>query len=240
MEKKKIKTIIFDLDNTLIDLTLSVKQALELIFRNIGSEFLDNYLSDFLELDDFLWDKARDMSSGISKESVPTYRFEVFFNRHKIAYYDYKQANEWFKEGLATSVFPYRNTEAVIKKIYEKGYTICVATNGLESLQKPRIINTSFSKYIKRIFVSEEVGADKPDPKIFIYLMKEMQIDSEEAIMIGDSKTQDIKGAQAMNIKTIWFNPGRKKNLSNIIPDYEINNMEEVIRIIDSLNDINK
>jgi len=64
-------------------------------------------------------------------------------------------------------VFPFKNSSGIIKKLFDKGYNIYVVTNGLISLQYPRIVNTSFGKYIRRIFVSEEVGENKPNPKIF-------------------------------------------------------------------------
>jgi len=63
--------------------------------------------------------------------------------------------------------------------------------------------------------------------------MDELGITSNEAIMIGDSLSKDIKGAQAANI---WFNPNCKENMLNIVPDYEINDLREVIDLLDFLN----
>jgi FMN phosphatase YigB (HAD superfamily) len=43
--------------------------------------------------------------------------------------------------------------------------------------------------------------------------------------MIGDSLKNDIQGAKNANIKSVWYNPGHDKNETDILPDYEINNL---------------
>ena len=58
----------------------------------------------------------------------------------------------------------------------------------------------------------------------------------EETIIVGDSLTSDIQGGINVGIKTVWFNPKKKKNISNIIADYEINKLLELIEILKHFN----
>ena len=53
--------------------------------------------------------------------------------------------------------------------------------------------------------------------------------------MIGNSLDSDIKGAQEVGIKTVWLNREKEKNQSNIKPDYEINNIYQLQRILGNL-----
>ena len=99
---------------------------------------------------------------------------------------------------------------------------------GLVRLQKPRILNSKISKYISDIIVSEEVGLAKPNPIVFNTLLQNNNINSSEAIMIGDSLEKDIQGAKNANMKSIWYNPKEKNNNTNIIPDYEIKSLLEL------------
>ena len=98
-------------------------------------------------------------------------------------------------------------------------------------MQKPRILNSKISKYISDIIISEEVGVTKPNAKIFNTLLQRNCLKQSDVIMIGDSIEQDIIGAKKTKIKSIWYNPMKLKNNTEIIPDYEINNLLELKKL---------
>jgi putative hydrolase of the HAD superfamily len=58
---------------------------------------------------------------------------------------------------------------------------------------------------VDRLVVSEEAGASKPDPRIFEIALARAGCAAEEAVMVGDSWTNDILGARAAGIRAIWF-----------------------------------
>ena len=223
-----IKGIIFDADNTIVDHRDCERQALEFLFKKIGEKYNTEYQEVFRPLDRELWDNVALNRATISKELIPEYRFKLFFNKICIPYNDYKKANELFQYGLEHSVALIEKADEVIEYLYNKNYMLFVATNGLVRLQKPRIINSNISKYISDIIVSEEVGLAKPNPIIFKTLLQNNNINSSEAIMIGDSLEKDIQGAKNANMKSIWYNPKEKNNNTNIIPDYEIKSLLEL------------
>ena len=223
-----IKGIIFDADNTIVDHRDCERQALEFLFKKIGEKYNTEYQEVFRPLDRELWDNVVLNKATISKELIPEYRFKLFFNKICIPYNDYKKANELFQYGLEHSVALIEKADEVIEYLYNKNYMLFVATNGLIRLQKPRILNSKVSKYISDIIVSEEVGLAKPNPIIFNTLLQNNNINSSEAIMIGDNLEKDIQGAKNANMKSIWYNPKKKNNNTNIIPDYEIKSLLEL------------
>lgn len=227
-----IKSVFFDADNTIINHKECEKLALIYLFENINISFKEEYQDIFRPLDRKLWDNASKNNPTISKEKIPTYRFKKFFELININYSDYNRANLLFQEGLSSSVALIDNAEEIIKYLYNKKYNIFIITNGLARLQKPRIMNSCIYEFINDIIVSEEIGKSKPDPEIFNVLMERNNITPNESIMVGDSLQKDILGAKNSHIQSIWYNPQKLNNDTNIIPEYEINNLLEIKNLL--------
>ena len=118
--------------------------------------------------------------------------------------------------------------EEITAHLHGKGFMLCVLTNGLVALQKPRVMNSLVGKYISHILVSEEVGAHKPNPLIFNTMLKRIGLNAGDVIMIGDSLQNDVQGAINAGIQSVWFNPSGIENTTGIQPSYEINNLLEL------------
>ncbi|MCL2401034.1 MAG: YjjG family noncanonical pyrimidine nucleotidase [Oscillospiraceae bacterium] len=221
----KIKAIFFDADETIVDHKECEKQALMHLFDSIGISYKDEYQDIFRPLDRMLWVSGFYDGISVSAKDIPTYRFKLLFEKLNISYGDYIKANDLFKIGLANSVALIENADEVIEYLHNKGYMLCVVTNGLIELQKPRVSNSKIGKFISHIMASEEVGAHKPNPLIFNTLLKRIDLNLCDVIMIGDSLKNDIQGAKNANIKAVWYNPEHSKNETGISPDYEINDL---------------
>ena len=232
MKLCNIKAIFFDADDTIVDHKQCEKEALEYLFDNIQKEYKAQYQDIFRPLDRNLWDSVEKNSNRVPKEYIPEYRFKEFFKEINLEYTNYKRANKLFQKGLANTIALTKNAYDIIKYLYEKKYIICVVTNGLVKLQRPRIKNSQISKFISEIIVSEEVGVNKPNPQIFNVLLNKLNLQPSQVIMIGDSLEKDIKGAENANIKTIWYNPNKKVNHTQIIPNYQITNLLELKEIL--------
>lgn len=110
---------------------------------------------------------------------------------------------------------------------FSKNHQIMIATNGLKQLQYSRL--EILKPYISRLFVSEEVGYIKPNPKFFEYILREYNIkDPANCLMIGDSFSSDIIGAQGVHIDTCWINTKNKSLEHSIQPNYTITNLLEL------------
>ena len=224
----KYKALFFDADGTLVNHKECEKQALVYLFDHIGAAYKNEYQELFRPLDHMLWETGLHTDKPVPIESVPTYRFKVFFEEIDIKYDDYAKANELFKTGLANSSALIKNTETIIEYLYNRGYLLCVVTNGLTELQKPRISKSNIGKYISHIIVSEEVGEHKPNQLIFNTLLKRININPCDVLMIGDSLKNDIQGARNAGIKSVWYNPIHQTNKTEIIPDYEIDDLMQL------------
>ncbi len=72
------------------------------------------------------------------------------------------------------------------------------------------------SRFFNIVVVSEEVGWRKPSPKIFEHALNKLQVHVREAVYIGDSPNEDIKGAKQAGIKTV-FVPSQFNSLKELL-----------------------
>ncbi|WP_152655325.1 HAD family hydrolase [Oceanobacillus sp. CFH 90083] len=116
-----------------------------------------------------------------------------------------------------------------------KDYRLALVTNGSPSLQNLKLeISSELPPYFEKIFISGDVGIGKPTPEIFNYVLQELDIQAEEAIMVGDNLNTDIIGANQIGIDSVWLNRFDAENKSDIQPDYEIQSLRELKRILQS------
>ncbi len=111
------------------------------------------------------------------------------------------------------------------------------ASNGTVVAQTRKLKNSGLGALMDGIFLSEAVGAEKPDVRFFNtafgFIEKSgTKIEKENTLIVGDSLTSDILGGKNAGIKTCFYHPRGEENTSNILPDYEIKNLNEIYDIL--------
>jgi putative hydrolase of the HAD superfamily len=81
-----------------------------------------------------------------------------------------------------------------------------IVSNNLLREQQAKVESCGFGPYIDALVVSEEAGVAKPDPKIFEIALDRLGANPLDTVMVGDSWTNDIAGAVAAGLRTVWFN----------------------------------
>ena len=114
-----------------------------------------------------------------------------------------------------------------------KSYNLVIVTNGLASVQNPRFNNSELKKYFSHIVISEEIGFAKPKKEIFDYTFELLgSTTKESSLIIGDNLSSDIKGGSDYGIDTCWINPQKIENKTDIVPTYEITELNELKSIL--------
>lgn len=224
--------IIFDLDNTLVNFNKCEKAALKITFHHYNLTFNDEIHNYFSKVDRNLWDNKTWNEKYVSVKDIPIKRFEILFERFNFNLKEISDFNEMYMTKFSEMIYPYDESHEIIEYLYNKGYKIAVATNGLNKLQKPRILNTSFGKYFNIIMTSEESGYSKPNPKIFDDIIKELGVNKDNALVIGDSLKHDILGANNTGIESVWFNQRNQFNESDIMPTYIVQNLRDLKKML--------
>ena len=215
----QIKDIFFDLDRTLWDfeknsqLTLiEIINQLELIKRGVDSA--ESFIKKYRIHNDRLWILYRE--NKITKDELRSKRFLLTLEEYQI--YDIKLADRFGQEyvdrsPLKTKLFPF--AKDVLSYLHEK-YKLHIITNGFQEVQHIKLKRSDISQYFNIVLTSEEVGAKKPESKIFNYALQQANTLAKNTIMIGDDLHVDIKGAELSGIRGIYFNPKSIKHSEDI------------------------
>lgn len=105
-------------------------------------------------------------------------------------------------------------------------YKMHIITNGFVEVQYLKLKNSGLREYFEKIIISEEVGSNKPEKKIFRYALTSAGAKKQESIMIGDNLGTDILGARNSGLDQCFFNPEKKEHGENVT--YEISSLIEL------------
>ena len=123
-----------------------------------------------------------------------------------------------------------------VQNLHRK-YRLFLASNGTAHVQAQRLRDTGLQQYFEDIFISEELGADKPSREFFARSFARIpDFDPSRAMIVGDSLTSDILGGKNAGIATCWVNPHGKKAPEDIQPDYEISSIAELEALLRNIN----
>ena len=135
---------------------------------------------------------------------------------------------------LAHGHYFINGAEELLETLYVK-YRMYLVTNGTLSVQKGRLKSSGISTYFEDVFISEELGYNKPSVEYFNCCFSKIpDFHRETAVIIGDSLISDIQGGINAGIRTIWFNPNHEK-ASDVIPDYKFDKLLELPGLLSNL-----
>ena len=123
-------------------------------------------------------------------------------------------------------------------EVSKENYRIGILTNGTTKNQGKKLETLGLDHWFnpKTMFISDSVGAAKPDVKAFYTVQKEMKLDPEETWFIGDTFEIDVVGAKNSGWHVIWFNHRNRPMLEGaIVPDVEVTSGQELFEYIKKL-----
>jgi putative hydrolase of the HAD superfamily len=81
-----------------------------------------------------------------------------------------------------------------------------IVTNGDSKQQTAKLTRTGILNYFQAVIISDEVGAAKPEPKIFLDACRALEVSADDCTFIGDRIDLDIEGSIAAGMDAIWLN----------------------------------
>lgn len=226
---KKYKTLLFDVDDTLLDFQKAERIALRMLFEEKGIPLTSEIEAQYKKVNQGLWD---DFEEGkINRDEVVNTRFSVLFKEYGQEVDGILFENNYrnyLEEGnqLIQGAFEFINQ-------IESEYDLYIVTNGVSKTQYKRLRNAGLHSMFKDIFVSKDTGYQKPMKEYFDYVFERIpNFAPEEGLIIGDSLSADMRGGYVAGIDTCWFNPEKKLNDSKIVPTYEVQNFEELYALL--------
>lgn len=231
---KKYAHIFFDLDHTLWDFEANSRAALALIFVEMnlsasGIATLDEFMAHYKPLNANCW--ALYKKGKIKKEELRHRRFADTLARFGIA-----DSALGARMGEAYLDLSPRQTALLpgaletLDYLAGRGYPMHIITNGFSEVQHLKMERSGLAPYFDLIIISEKVGVNKPDKRVFRHALDAAGATKEGSVMIGDDLHADILGARGAGIDQIYFNPhghAHKRTLT-----HEIGRLDELLKIL--------
>ena len=226
-----LKFLFIDLDDTILDFHKAEAVALKKTLSHFGVDPTPETCDLYSSINKACWEALE--RGEMPRAQVGVGRFHKLFSQLGVAV-DAAACNDYYWKQLAIGHYFLPGAEATLQTL-SKCYQLYIASNGSKSVQWPRLQSANIEQYFQGIFISEELGADKPSKQFFDRCFERIpDFDPQMAMIVGDSLTSDIRGGINAGILTCWVNP-KKKTAGAIKPDYEIESLAQLPALLESL-----
>lgn len=226
------KHIFFDLDHTIWDFDRNAEETLNELYhtynlKGLGLHSCSDFIITYTENNHQLW---ADYHLGkITKDFLRAERFSKTFTQLGIRPEAVPpQFEDDYVNISPTKTNLFEDAEEVLAYLKNK-YTLHIISNGFKETTLTKMRLSNLNPYFENVIISEDVGVNKPNPRIFEYALEKARAQKEESIMIGDSLEADIYGALTFGMEAIFFNPLEKEKPADV--NREIKQLKELMNL---------
>lgn len=208
-----IRAIFFDLDDTLLDDTISSERSAALAAselasgRGVAAETLAvSYMREAMHFWETLEPGAPKPPSGairprLWRAALRSHGIDDADLAHKLAVlYDTIRIER-------VELFP--ETLPALHRLHGR-YKMAIITNGFAETHEAKIARLNLAHLFDAVILAGEMELAKPHPAVFEHAMNELRVDARESVMVGDRFDRDITGAHAAGMRAIWVNSRRE------------------------------
>lgn len=231
----KFRILLWDIDGTILNFDAAERAAIRKGFSTMKlGECSDEMLFDYSSINNKYWKMLE--RGELTKPEILVGRFREFFSKYHI---DPKHAdafNSQYQIDLGDTICFNDNAMDLVTELKSRFKQYAV-TNGTAQAQHRKLSRSGLDELLDGIFISDELGVEKPNIEFFNLAFSRIQNDigdfsPEEVLIIGDSLTSDMRGGNNAGIKTCWYNPARQENTLDVRIDYEIASLTKLHDIL--------
>ena len=227
-----IRNILFDLDDTLLDFKMAERVALSKTLEWSGIIPDPRAIRKYSEINSRQWELLE--AGQLTRPQVKLRRFQLFFQEEGITA-DPVQAAERYENLLGEGHYWVPGAKELLDTLQGK-YRLYLATNGTAHVQHSRMASAGMEGDFQDVFISEELGADKPSLEYFHRCFDRIpEFRKEETVMVGDRLTSDIVGGNRAGIFTVWYNPEHQPLPREPHPTQTITALDQLPGVLASL-----
>ncbi|HJB56909.1 MAG TPA: YjjG family noncanonical pyrimidine nucleotidase [Candidatus Flavonifractor intestinipullorum] len=210
--------LLFDADNTLFDFDRAEERALRATLEFFGYPLDSDTRELYRTINRVLW-RRLDLGE-ISREALVVERFALF-DRAMGGGRDAAALNRFYLDRLSEGAELLPGAEALCRSLAPRA-TLALVTNGVARAQRGRLARSALNGLFPYVFISEEVGWQKPQREFFSHVCSAMAIrDRRRAVVIGDNLVSDVQGGLQSGLDAVWFNPNGLPNPTQVRPTWE-------------------
>lgn len=227
-----IEFLFLDLDDTILDFHKAERIALSKTIRQFGVEPTEEVLARYHVINRWHWEQLE--QGKLTRAEVLENRFGVLFAELGVAA-DKAACARAYEKNLSIGHYFLPGAEEAVDRLSKK-YRLFLASNGTASVQKGRMTSANLYRFFEKVFVSQEIGHNKPSKAYFDGCFAQIpDFEPAKAIIVGDSLSSDIQGGINAGILTCWVNPAHAPGRVDIVPDYEIEALSQLEALLETL-----
>ena len=211
---RELRAVLFDLDDTLHDDTRAFQNAADEVAREVAAEhgidalrLKDAYIA---EAEGFWKRLTAEQVQDVLVNSVSSLRSRLWasaltsvgLDDRRIAESSAVNYNLYRKKYFA--LFP--GALDLLKALRRAGMKLGLLTNGISETHREKIALLEISELFDAIFLADETGMVKPDPRLFAHACERLGAQPRRTAMVGDRYERDVAGALEAGLYTIWLN----------------------------------
>ena len=226
----KYTTVLFDADDTLFDFYHTGQKSFIKAFADLGIKSYESDYDVYSEINQKRWDLY---SVGkLTRHDVVIGRFEEY-SAVKGINFDINAFYELYEDNLSKTAILLPETVNTLKTLKNLGIRMFLITNGLSKVQRGRLAISGIADYFDNVFISDEIGHNKPSKEYFDYISEKIpDFNKANTLIVGDSLVSDIALGINNGVDTCLFSPYNADIQNKATPTYQISEMSEVIKII--------
>ena len=226
-----IEFLFLDLDDTILDFHKAERIAISKTIRDFGVEPTEEILALYHTINKWHWEQLE--LGTLTRDEVLVNRFGVLFEKLGVQV-DAPKCAKAYEINLSQGHWFLPGAEEAVDRLSKK-YRLFLASNGTAVVQKGRMTSANLYRFFETVFVSQEIGHNKPSKAYFDSCFAQIPgFDPDKAMMVGDSLSSDIKGGIQAGIRTVWVNPGHADS-GELKPDHEIEALHQLEALLEDV-----
>jgi putative hydrolase of the HAD superfamily len=235
------KAVIFDYIGTLVNCkNYSMEASEDKLCEALAAEgfefsknrFLEEYRRAHQKYRKIRYEQYREVTNAVwVAEALSSLGFKVSSNNPNV-----KAALNVFFQDFIDSLELREGAKKLIKKAKKQCKVALISNFTYAPVIHRSLRKLGLNEFFVAVAVSEEVGWRKPNSRIFHHVLSRLQISAHEAVYVGDSPIEDIRGAKEVGLKTIFvssqFNDLKDLEESQQIPDHIAKDLSSICLVL--------
>ncbi len=226
-----IEFLFLDLDDTILDFRRHERVAIAKTFKELGLAPTEQVMERYHHINQAHWKLLE--QGKLTRQQVLVQRFDVLFHEFGVRA-DSQECARAYAANLSQGHYFLPGAQETVAALSKK-YRLFLASNGTASVQAGRLTSAKLYPYFEKVFISQELGFNKPAPEFFQKAFAQIpDFCKDAALMVGDSLSSDTQGGINAGMRTCWDNPSHAP-AGDVRPDHEIESITQLPTLLETL-----
>ena len=210
MSEPRPRAILFDLDDTILEYDGSADR----VWRSVVAEFaggtagldIERFMEALNEYREWYWGDPERHRRGrldlpLARREVVRGTFELLGHAAPALADEIAHAYSVQRE---LEIRPFPGAIETLTYVRAKGIRMALVTNGTSAMQRGKIQRFGLESCFDYILIEEEFGVGKPDERVYLHVIEQLDTSPSESWMVGDNLEWEVATPQRLGIFSIW------------------------------------